>query len=77
MPRYTNGRTLEESISELQRELQIRTRCYPGWVRDGKLTRTDATDRAERLEAALGFLEASLAEHEQNKLDTLPAAAAA
>ena len=34
--------TLEEQIAEAQRELALRRRCYPGWVKAGKLTHEDA-----------------------------------
>jgi len=33
---------LEEQIAEAQRELALRRRCYPGWVKAGKLTHEDA-----------------------------------
>jgi hypothetical protein len=33
---------LEEQIAEAQRELALRRRCYPGWVKTGKLTHEDA-----------------------------------
>jgi hypothetical protein len=33
---------LEEQITEAQRELALRRRCYPGWVKAGKLTHEDA-----------------------------------
>ncbi len=49
-------RSLEEALSEVQREVQVRKRCYPRWVSEGKLTRIDAADRLERLEAASEYL---------------------
>jgi|SRR6267378_7597646 len=45
-------RSLEAASSELERELQVRERCYKGWVADGKLSRIDATDRFNRLTVA-------------------------
>ena len=54
-------RSLEEAISEVLREIQIRQRCYPRWVNEGKLTRIDAADRLERLAAAADYLERSQA----------------
>ena len=33
---------LAEQIAEAQRELALRRRCYPGWVKAGKLTHEDA-----------------------------------
>ena len=49
-------RSLEEALSEVQREVQVRKRCFPRWVSEGKLTRIDAADRLERLEAAAEYL---------------------
>jgi len=54
-------RSLEEAISEVLREIQVRQRCYPRWVQEGKLTRIDAADRLERLAAAADYLERSQA----------------
>ena len=34
--------SLAEQIAEAQRELALRRRCYPGWVKAGKLTHEDA-----------------------------------
>lgn len=49
-------RSLEEAISEVDREIKVRIRCYDRWVSEGKLSRIDAVDRVERLQAALAFL---------------------
>jgi len=68
-------RTLEEAISEVQRELAIRRRCYGRWVDDGKLSVVDARDRLDRLEAALHYLEA--AEHSPHELPAVNAVLAA
>lgn len=50
-------RSLEEAMSEVNRELQVRRRCYGRWIQDGKLSSVEATDRVERLEKALDELE--------------------
>lgn len=50
-------RTLEGAASECERELQVRDRCYGNWIKDGKLSRIDATDRYKRLTAAKLILE--------------------
>lgn len=50
-------RSLEEAISEVDREIKVRVRCYDRWVSEGKLSRIDARDRVERLQAALAYLE--------------------
>jgi hypothetical protein len=52
-------RKVEEAHDELRRELGLRDRCYPGWVEDGRLARTDARDRYDRLKSAIHYLEAS------------------
>lgn len=52
------SRSLTEAIDEVFRELQVRKRCFPRWIEDGKISRTDAQDRIARQEAALAYLEA-------------------
>ena len=34
--------TLEEQIAEAQRELALRRKCYPQWIKSGKLDASDA-----------------------------------
>ena len=51
------SRSLTEAIDEVFRELQVRKRCFPRWVDDGKISRTDAQDRIARQESALAYLE--------------------
>lgn len=55
------NRTLGEAIDEVEREFNVRERCFPKWIGDGRLTKTDAKDRLERLGAACYFLRALLA----------------
>jgi hypothetical protein len=50
------GRSLEEALSELEREAGVRKRCYDRWVAEGKLTSVDARDRMERLISAIMIL---------------------
>ena len=52
------SRSLTEAIDEVFRELQVRKRCFPRWIEDGKISRTDAQDRIARQESALAYLEA-------------------
>lgn len=54
-------RTLGEAIDEVEREFNVRERCFPKWVTEGRLTRSDAKDRLERLGAACYFLRCLLA----------------
>ena len=39
---------IEAALGECQRELQVRERCYPRWVEEGKMSRIDAKDRMSR-----------------------------
>lgn len=41
-----------EAQHEVQRELQVRERCYTKWVEDGKISKLDATERYNRLDSA-------------------------
>lgn len=50
-------RSLEEAMSEVDRELSVRVRCFSRWVADRKLAAMDAKDRLERLVAAFHFLQ--------------------
>lgn len=61
IPKPTNGRSLEQALDECRREQGVRHRCFPGWVKDGRLSRSDAKDRLERMDAAVQFLAVMLA----------------
>lgn len=50
-------RSLDEALSEVDREIKVRARCYDRWISEGKLSSVDARDRIERLQAALAFLQ--------------------
>ena len=50
-------RSLEEAIDEVFRELKVRKRCFPRWIDEGRISRTDAQDRIARQESALVYLE--------------------
>jgi hypothetical protein len=51
-------RTFQEALDEVQREFNVRERCFPKWVKEGRMSSSDSTDRLERLAAALYFLRA-------------------
>ena len=51
-------RTLTEAMDEVERELNVRARCFPGWVDSGRVSRTDAHDRMDRMATAFRFLKA-------------------
>lgn len=50
-------RSLEEAISEVERELAVRSRCFNRWVSEGKLSSVEAEDRRDRLMTALEHLQ--------------------
>jgi hypothetical protein len=47
---------LAEQIAEAQRELALRRRCYPGWVKAGKLTQEDASRQLATMAAIVDSL---------------------
>ena len=53
----TEPSTLQAAVDEVSRELNVRRRCFPRWVQDGRVSKTDAQDRINRLASALGFLQ--------------------
>ena len=50
-------RPVQEAYDELLRELQVRDRCFPDWVKSGRLSASDARDRFDRLGSAIVWLE--------------------
>ena len=48
--------TLHEQILEAERELALRRRCYPQWVKAGKLDAGDAQHQLRAMEAILRTL---------------------
>jgi len=48
--------TLEEQIAEAQRELALRRKCYPAWVKSGTLTHEDAYHQLSCMEAIITTL---------------------
>jgi len=49
-------RSKQEALDELNREFNIRRRCFARWVVDGRLSATDAQDRLDRLASAIDML---------------------
>lgn len=47
----------QSAYDELKRELDVRDRLYPRWVDAGKLTKSEARDRFNRLKEAIKMLE--------------------
>ena len=57
--------TRDEALSELERECNVRKRCYDRWVTEGRLTAVDARDRLNRLLAAIHFLKEPIPAQEE------------
>lgn len=49
----------DEALSEIEREVAVRQRCFDRWVADGKLSYVDASDRLRRMIAAWHFVTSS------------------
>ena len=47
------ARPIQEQLDELNRELNVRQRCFDRWVKEGRMTATDAQDRLDRLASAV------------------------
>ena len=65
-------RSIAEALSEVQRELRVRQRCYPRWQVEGKIDVIDAMDRLDRLQAAVHYLEECKFQEEQVKGFSVP-----
>lgn len=50
------SRSIDEAISEIEREAQVRFRCYDRWIQECKVSRVDAWDRLERLLSGIRHL---------------------
>ena len=66
--------TLEEQIAEAQRELALRERAYPGWVKSGRLSMDDAYHRLAAQRAIVATLTRREVEQQQLSLFSLPLA---
>jgi len=60
--------TLAEQIAEAQRELALRRKCYPQWVKSGKLAHEDAYHQLQCMEAIIKTLLRLAAEQRQLSL---------
>lgn len=56
VPRTNGNRSIEEAISELQREMDVRKRLFDKWVHEARMSWVDAHDRLERHMSALKLL---------------------
>jgi len=50
----------QAALDELQREQNVRLRCFPRWVAEGRVSATDAQDRVDRMHTAITMLGAAL-----------------
>ena len=64
--------TLTEQIAEARRELALRRKCYPQWVKSGKLDVGEAHDQLQAMEAIVTTLMRLDAEQRQLSLFTPP-----
>jgi hypothetical protein len=48
--------TLAEQIAEAQRELALRRKCYPQWIKSGKLDSQDAYHQLQCMKAIIRTL---------------------
>jgi hypothetical protein len=53
-------RTSEEAMDEVDRELGVRIRVFERWIGEGRVSKTDAKDRLQRLIKASVLLEQAL-----------------
>lgn len=53
--------TPQAAVDEIERELNVRLRCFPRWVSEGRVSRTDAQDRIDRLHTAYELLKGAVA----------------
>lgn len=51
--------TIKEIVAELKRELAMRRRVFPDWVRSGRLKQVDSDQRIALMQAAIERLEAA------------------
>jgi hypothetical protein len=50
-------RSFQEALDELAREIQVRERCFPKWINEGRVSNSDAKDRLQRLIKAAEVLQ--------------------
>lgn len=65
-------RPLQEALDEVERELNVRRRCFPRWVAEGRVSRTDAQDRVDRLASAMEALSNQLTTAQQQAQPNAP-----
>lgn len=51
---------VQAARDELEREYNIRERCYPRWIGEGRVSKTDANDRLARQKKAMEIVDIAL-----------------
>ena len=64
--------SLTEQIEEAQRELALKEKCFPGWVKSGRLSMDEAYHRLAAQRAILATLQRLEVEQRQLALFSLP-----
>lgn len=49
-------RSIDEALSECEREMAVRCHVYDRWISEGRINRVDATDRLDRMASAIVHL---------------------
>lgn len=71
-PSANGKRSLEEAVSEIQREMDVRKRLFDRWVSEGKMSWVDAHDRLERHMSALTHMLAYMKLLDQQEAEEMP-----
>ena len=66
--------TLVEQIQEAQRELALRRKCYPHWIKAGRLHAGEAYHQLQAMAAIVSTLQRLEVEQRQLSLFSLPSA---
>lgn len=53
-------RSIEEALDEVAREIAVRERCFPRWITEGRISKSDAKDRLQRMLKAAFLLDAQV-----------------
>jgi hypothetical protein len=49
--------TLEEALAEVEREMNVRLKCFDRWITEGRIAKVDARDRLNRMHKAFTLLQ--------------------
>jgi len=53
----TDVEQIQVALDEVNRELQVRERCFPRWIAEARISKSDAKDRLERQKYAAKLLQ--------------------